>query len=40
MQIVKGFSPTESGLSLLPMMVGVMSVSMASGIFTSKTGRY
>jgi len=40
MQIVKGFSPTESGLSLLPMMVGIMTVSMASGIITSRTGRY
>jgi EmrB/QacA subfamily drug resistance transporter len=40
MQIVKGFSPTKSGLSLLPLMVGLMSVAMASGIFTSKTGRY
>jgi EmrB/QacA subfamily drug resistance transporter len=40
MQIVKGFSPTRSGLSLLPLMVGVMSVAMVSGIVTSKTGRY
>jgi len=40
MQIVKGFSPTESGLSLLPLMLGLMPVAMASGIFTSRTGRY
>jgi EmrB/QacA subfamily drug resistance transporter len=40
MQIVKGFTPTKAGLSLLPLMVGLMSVAMASGIFTSKTGRY
>ncbi|HEY2043881.1 MAG TPA: MDR family MFS transporter [Jatrophihabitans sp.] len=40
MQIVKGFSPTKSGLSLLPLMVGLMVVAMASGIATSKTGRY
>jgi EmrB/QacA subfamily drug resistance transporter len=40
MQIVKGFSPTKSGLSLLPLMVGIMSVAMISGIVTSKTGRY
>jgi EmrB/QacA subfamily drug resistance transporter len=40
MQIVKGFSPTKSGLSLLPLMVGLMTVAMASGIATSKTGRY
>jgi EmrB/QacA subfamily drug resistance transporter len=40
MQIVKGFSPTKSGLSLLPLMVGLMTVAMASGITTSRTGRY
>lgn len=40
MQIVKGFSPTKSGLSLLPLMLGLMVVAMGSGIFTSKTGRY
>lgn len=40
MQIVKGFSPTRSGLSLLPLMLGLMVVAMGSGIFTSKTGRY
>jgi EmrB/QacA subfamily drug resistance transporter len=40
MQIVKGFSPTRSGLSLLPFMFGIMSCAMVSGIITSKTGRY
>jgi EmrB/QacA subfamily drug resistance transporter len=40
MQIVKGFSPTRSGLSLLPLMVGIMSMAMTAGIITSKTGRY
>ena len=40
MQIVKGFSPTRSGLSLLPLMVGMMVVAMTSGVITSKTGRY
>jgi EmrB/QacA subfamily drug resistance transporter len=40
MQIVKGFSPTRSGLSLLPLMVGLMTVAMGSGLATSKTGRY
>jgi hypothetical protein len=40
MQIVKGFSPTESGLSLLPMMLGIMTVAMGSGIVTARTGRY
>jgi len=40
MQIVKGFSPTKSGLSLLPLMLGLMTVAMATGIATAKTGRY
>jgi EmrB/QacA subfamily drug resistance transporter len=40
MQIVKGFSPTRSGLSLLPLMVGIISCAMGSGILISKTGRY
>jgi len=40
MQIVKGFSPTRSGLSLLPLMVGMMVVAMTSGVITAKTGRY
>jgi len=40
MQIVKGFSPTRSGLSLLPFMFGIMTFAMVSGIITSKTGRY
>ena len=40
MQIVKGFSPTKSGLSLLPLMVGMMVVAMSSGLITAKTGRY
>ncbi|MGI8667768.1 MAG: MDR family MFS transporter [Jatrophihabitans sp.] len=40
MQIVKGYSPTKSGLSLLPLMLGLILVAMSSGIYTSKTGRY
>lgn len=40
LQLVKGATPTESGLWLLPMMVGLMGGSMGSGIATSKTGRY
>jgi EmrB/QacA subfamily drug resistance transporter len=40
MQIVKGFSPTKSGLSLMPLMVGMMVVAMSSGLITAKTGRY
>ena len=32
MQIVKGYTPTKSGLSLLPLMLGLMVVAMGSGI--------
>jgi EmrB/QacA subfamily drug resistance transporter len=40
MQIVKGYSPTEAGLLMLPMMVGIMSGSVLSGQFIARTGRY
>ena len=40
LQIVKGKSPTMAGLLLLPLMIGIMSGSVISGQFISKTGRY
>jgi len=40
MQIVKGYSPTEAGLLMLPLMVGIMSGSVGSGQTISRTGRY
>ncbi|WP_246018445.1 MDR family MFS transporter [Pelagibacterium montanilacus] len=40
LQVVKGFSPTGAGLGLLPMMLGIIGMSMASGIVMSRTGRY
>lgn len=40
LQIVKGSTPTESGLQTLPMTAGIMVASMGSGILISKTGRY
>jgi EmrB/QacA subfamily drug resistance transporter len=40
MQIVRGHSPTESGLLLLPMTAGLMSGSIISGQLISRTGRY
>ncbi|MBS1672527.1 MAG: MFS transporter [Actinobacteria bacterium] len=40
MQIVLGLNPTESGLSMLPMIVGLIIASLASGQITAKTGRY
>ena len=38
MQIVHGASPMMSGLMMLPMVVGMMSMAMTSGIITSRTG--
>jgi EmrB/QacA subfamily drug resistance transporter len=40
LQVVKGHSPTESGLLLLPLMAGVLTTSIASGNLISKFGRY
>jgi EmrB/QacA subfamily drug resistance transporter len=40
LQIVKGKTPTESGLLMTPMMVGVLITSISSGLIISRTGRY
>lgn len=40
LQVVKGMTPTQSGLALLPMVVGIFSTSISSGIVMTKTGRY
>jgi EmrB/QacA subfamily drug resistance transporter len=40
LQVVAGFSPTNSGLGLLPLMVGLIASSVVSGILVSRTGRY
>jgi EmrB/QacA subfamily drug resistance transporter len=40
MQIVKGASPTASGLRLLPLMVGLLTTSIISGRLVTKWGRY
>ncbi|KAA2262299.1 MFS transporter [Solihabitans fulvus] len=40
LQIVKGATPTASGLMLLPLMGGIIVASGTSGALTSKTGRY
>lgn len=40
LQLVLGATPTESGLLMLPMIIGMMSASMISGQIMSKTGRY
>jgi len=40
LQVVKGVSPTISGLMLLPLMVGMLSTSIASGQIIARAGRY
>ncbi|MFI7585939.1 MDR family MFS transporter [Spongisporangium articulatum] len=40
LQIVRGHTPTESGLLMLPLTAGVMSGSVLSGQFIARTGRY
>jgi EmrB/QacA subfamily drug resistance transporter len=40
LQIVKGETPTASGLLMLPMMVGIIFTSIISGQMISKLGRY
>ena len=40
LQIVKGATPTEAGLLLLPMTLGIMAGSVISGQIISRTGRY
>ena len=40
LQVVHGYSPTKSGLAFLPMVIGIFTTSISSGILMSKTGRY
>lgn len=40
LQIVKGATPTEAGLQTLPLVLGIMSMSILSGQLISRTGRY
>ncbi len=39
-QIVRGYSPTESGLLMIPLVAGLLGASIISGRLTSKLGRY
>ena len=39
-QVVRGISPTISGVYLLPLMAGLLLVSIGSGQLISKTGKY
>jgi EmrB/QacA subfamily drug resistance transporter len=40
LQVVKGHTPTESGLLMTPMMAGLLATSIVSGYIISRTGRY
>ncbi|QNN51643.1 MDR family MFS transporter [Nocardioides mesophilus] len=40
LQVVDGMSPTKSGLAMLPMVAGIFTTSIGSGILMSRTGRY
>ncbi|NIZ91680.1 MDR family MFS transporter [Kineococcus rubinsiae] len=40
LQVVKGSSPTVGGLQMLPLVLGIMSASFASGQIISRTGKY
>jgi EmrB/QacA subfamily drug resistance transporter len=40
LQIVKGASPTMSGLMMLPLMLGMMTASIATGQLIARTGHY
>ena len=39
-QVVKGISPTLSGVQILPLMAGLLLVSITSGRMISKSGKY
>ena len=39
-QVVRGISPTLSGVQLLPLMAGLLIVSIGSGQLISRTGKY
>jgi EmrB/QacA subfamily drug resistance transporter len=39
-QTVLGMSPTRSGLAMLPMVAGMFSMSITSGLLITKTGKY
>ena len=40
LQVVKGHSPTESGLLMTPMMLGLLVTGISSGLLISRYGRY
>ena len=40
LQVVDGMTPTESGLAMLPMVVGIFTTSITAGRLMSRTGKY
>jgi EmrB/QacA subfamily drug resistance transporter len=40
LQVVRGYTPSQSGLGLLPMVLGILSTSIGSGLLVTKWGRY
>jgi MFS family permease len=40
LQIVQGATATEAGLKLIPLMLGILSVTITSGRIITKTGKY
>src|ERR1700722_19156945 len=40
LQLVHGVSATASGLLLLPLLVGLLTMSISSGLYISRTGKY
>ena len=40
LQVVRGLSPTASGLQLFPLMAGLLAASITSGQIISRTGKY
>lgn len=40
LQVVSGSSPTSAGLQLLPLMAGLLTTSILSGLIITKTGKY
>jgi EmrB/QacA subfamily drug resistance transporter len=39
-QVVEGFSPTNSGLAALPLVIGLIASSIISGVVVARTGHY
>jgi EmrB/QacA subfamily drug resistance transporter len=40
LQLVQGVSATESGLLLMPLLVGLLAMSISSGLYIARTGKY